>query len=219
MSTRKTIVFLGAPTKEDVLKTWKGEKLAQTDDFSSLPLFQAYPQESSQGVAWRRLADPVDSLSQEFAETTVDTRVPDDFLERSLQIFDGEDEENEDKMDVYQPCEYPSLSNSSISSPFLTGYDFDVNEITELEDLPSATVVHRHGADNYSIIVAVMEISACQNITTKFGKSINLVKLTVADQTRSNFEIACWDTMAILCQSLRLQDIIHFRGSSRYALK
>jgi hypothetical protein len=204
-------VFLGAPTKEEVMKTWKGEPIPQTDDLASLPPFRVEGEQKTEGVVWRRLADPVESLSQELAETTMEARTPDPFLERSLRIYD-EDEENK-SMDITNPSEYSELSISQISTPFLTGYDFDVNEITELEDLPSADSIHRHRADNYSIIVVVTEVSALQTVATKYGKSVPLVKLVVADQTKSNFEIACWDTMASLCQSLRPTDIVYFRGT------
>ena len=212
MSSRRTIVFLGAPTKEEVMKTWKGKSVPQTNDLASLPPFQISPEhKTAEGeVAWRRLADPIDSLSQELAETTVDIRTPDDFLERSLRIYD--EDETDQTNDLTHISDYSELSISQISTPFLTGYDFDVNEITELEDLPSAETVHRHRADNYSLIVAVTEISACQTVSTKYGRSVSLVKLVVADQTRLNFEIACWNAMAMLTQSLRAQDIIYFRG-------
>jgi hypothetical protein len=209
MNGRRTVVFLGAPTAKEAMDTWKGDPIPQTDDISSLPPFQIDPQQSNE-IAWRHLTDPVDSLSQEFAD--LQTRTLDDiFLERSLRVYDADVGENESEMDL-DPVVYSEVSISQIASPFLTGYDFDVNEITELEDLP--TVSAHNFRQNYSIVVAVQDISPVQIITTKYGKSIPLVKLIVADQTVSNFEIACWEAMATVTQSMRINDIIHFRGNS-----
>lgn len=207
MNGKRTIVFLGAPTAKEAMETWKGEPITQTDDISSLPPFQIDPQQSTE-VAWRHLTDPVDSLSQEFAD--LHTRTLDDiFLEQSLRVYDADLDDNEDEMDL-DPVDYSEVSLSQIASPFLTGYDFDVNEITELEDLP--TITAHNFRQNYSIIVAVQEIFPAQVVRTKYGKSIPLVKLIVADQTVSNFEIACWEAMATLTQSMRINDILHFRG-------
>ena len=112
--------------------------------------------------------------------------------------------------------DYSELSVSQISTPFLTGYDFDVNEITELEDLPEANIVTKTLQRKYSIIVAITEISPCQQVTTKYGNSISLVKLIVADQTKANLEIACWENMALLAQNIRTDDIVYFRGIPRF---
>jgi len=140
--------------------------------------------------------------------------VEDPLLERSLRIYTNDAHVDEDDMDTSLTAANSETSISSIyNSQFLTGYDFDVNEITELEDLPSANAVARNLQRNYSIIVAITEICACKEINTKFGKTIPLVKLIVADQTRSNLEIACWDVMANLTQSMRKDDIILFRGT------
>ena len=210
------IVFLGAPSARDVLKTWKGHTLPPIENESSLRPFQIDPLQSTTGAAWRRLTDPVDSLSQELAETTVESsQLQEDlFLERSLQIFtdDYDDDDDDDGMDF----EYSELSVSQVSTPFLTGYDFDINEITELEDLPEANIVGKTLQRKYSIIVAITEISPCQQVITKYGNSISLVKLIVADQTKANLEIACWDNMALLAQNMRTNDIVYFRGISYF---
>jgi len=201
------IVFLGAPTAKDITSTWDEPPLPQDDDTSNLPPFKVDPQQITTGVTWRRLADPVESLSQELAGTSMESHLLEDpLLERSLRIYTNDINDDED-MDV----DASENSESSIYSPFLTGYDFDINEIIELEDLPLANVVARNLHRNYSIIVAITAILPCQHVTTKFGKSIALVKLIVADQTRANLEIACWDAMAGLTQSMRKDDIIFFR--------
>jgi hypothetical protein len=211
MGSRRMIVFLGAPTAKDIINTWTSSGLPRDDDASNLPLFKVDPQHNTTGVAWRRLPDPVESLSQELAETSMESHlVENPLLERSLRIYTN-DINNDDDMDV-EAADNSELSISSLYSPFLTGYDFDVNEITELEDLPSANIVAHSLHRNYSLIVAITEISPCQHVITKFGKSIPLVKLIVADQTRTNFEVACWDAMANLTQSIRKDDIIFFRG-------
>jgi len=138
----------------------------------------------------------------------------DAFLERSLQIFTDEcdDDENDGEMDLCNPADYSELSVSQIYTPFLTGYDFDINEITELEDFPEAKIVNNTPQRKYSIIVAILEISPCHQITTKYGKSVSLVKLILADQTNPHLEIACWENMAVLAQNLRINDIVYFRG-------
>jgi hypothetical protein len=208
---------------DDVLKNWSTENLSSPDDASELPEFTINPSQRTTDIVWRHLvnpADDVESLSQELAETTVDTSRDEDlYLERSLQIFTnrydndlGVDENEEDEMDLCHPSEYSELT---ISTPILAGYDFDINEISELEDLPDANFVLStlHKQHSYSIIVAVVEISPCQLVTTKFGKSISLIKLVVADQTCANFEIACWDQMASFAQTMRVNDIIHLRGN------
>jgi hypothetical protein len=205
-------VFSGAPSVKDVLNTWNDHNTPQNDDDSALPPFEIDPQQRTPGVAWRRLVDPVDLSSQELAETAGELQSPEDlFLEQSLQIF-TQSEDEEDEMDVCDPAEYSEISVSEISTPFFTGYDFDINEITELEDIPPADIVSRNPQKKYSIIVAILEMSPCQIVTTKFGRSIALVKLTVADQTRSGLEIACWENMAMLAQTMRADDIIYFRG-------
>ena len=99
---------------------------------------------------------------------------------------------------------------SILSSPFLTGYDFDVNEIVELEELPPPERITAQ--TSVSIIVAISEVGMTQVVTTKYNKQINLVKLVVQDQMRQGFEIACWDGMATLTKSLHVNDIVHFRG-------
>lgn len=214
MESRRMIVFLGAPTAKDILKTWDKPALSQNDDTSDLPPFMLDPQNKTSGVAWRRLADPVDSLSQELAETSMEPHlIEDPLIERSLRIYNTDTKDGEDDMDISETAENSELSISSVYTPFLTGYDFDVNEITELEDLPSANVVAHNLNRNYSIIVALTDMTPCQHVTTKFGKSISLVKLMVADQTRTNLEIACWDAMASLTQSMRKDDIVYFRGT------
>ena len=217
MAARRIIAYLGAPSVDDVLKTWKDEVVMDTDT-ADLPEFKIDPRQRTTEVVWRHLAsirgDSVESLSQELAETSVDSTGQGLYLERSLQIFtnrydDGEGEEQDDEMDQCDPSEW---SEVSISTPQLAGYDFDVNEITELEDLPKADAIFATFHRQYSIIVAIVEISPCQLVITKFGESINLVKLVVADQTWPNFEIACWDRMASFAQTLRVDDIIQFRG-------
>lgn len=214
MGSRRMIVFLGAPTAKDVLETWDKPPLSQNDDASDLPLFELDLQNKTRGVAWRRLADPVDSLSQELAETSMEPHlVEDPLIERSLRIYTNDTKDDEADMDISETAENSELSISSVYTPFLTGYDFDVNEITDLEDLPSANVVAHNLNRNYSIIVALTGMTPCQRVTTKFGKSIALVKLMVADQTRTNLEIACWDAMASLTQSMRKDDIVYFRGT------
>jgi hypothetical protein len=215
METKRMIVFLGAPTAKEVAATWGNHYPPNLDDTPSLPPFKLDSQHRTSGVTWRRLADPVESLSQELAETSMRSPVLEDpFLERSLQIFTNDGDEDEDvDMDISNASAYSDLSISQIPTPFLTGYDFDVHEITELEDLPPANVLLHSLHRKYTILVAVTEISRLQEVTTKFGKSINLVKLTVTDQTRANFEIACWDTMALHTQSMRKDDIIYFRGT------
>ena len=201
------IVYLGAPLTTDLLKTWSGEPHPQIPDIPSLRPFQVDPEQKTAGVAWRRLVDSVDSLSQELADTTMDSRSPEDlFLERSLQIFDNDN----DEMDIDYVSEQSDDSVSQIPLP--AGYDFDMNEITELEDLPGMNINLQR---NYSVIVAITSISPSQTITTKYGKTIPLVKVIVADQTKSQFEIACWENMAILAQSMRTNDIIYFRGNTR----
>jgi hypothetical protein len=206
----RMIVFLGAPTAKDIISTWDEPPLPQDDDTSNLPPFKVDPQQITTGVTWRRLADPVESLSQELAGTSMESHLLEDpLLERSLRIYTNDINDDEDDMEVDAS---ENSESTSIYTPFLTGYDFDVNEITELEDLPPANVVARNLHRNYSIIVAITAILPCQHVTTKFGKSIALVKLTVADQTRANLEIACWDAMAGLTQSMRKDDIIFFRG-------
>jgi hypothetical protein len=219
MARRRLIIYLGAPSVDDVLKNWSGEDVESPIDSSELPEFTINPSQRTTDIVWRHLvnpADDVESLSQELAETTVDASRGDLYLERSLQIFtnryDNDVDENEDdEMDLCHPSEYSELT---ISTPILAGYDFDINEISELEDLPDATSVLSILHKKYSIIVAVVEISPCQLVTTKFGKSISLIKLVVADQTCANFEIACWDQMASFAQTMRVNDIIHLRGIS-----
>jgi hypothetical protein len=215
------IMFLGAPTLNDVLKTWKSHSPPQYEETPSLRPFKIDPSQKTTGVAWRRLVDPVESLSQELAETTMQSRVPEDlFLERSLQIFTDEcdDDDNDGEMDLCNPADYSELSVSQIYTPFLTGYDFDVNEITELEDLPEAKTVNSTPQRKYSIIVAILEISPCQQITTKYGKSVSLVKLILADQTNPHLEIACWEHMAVLARNLRTNDIVYFRGIDPFCI-
>lgn len=211
MAPPKTIIFLGAPTAKEAMASWHASPPPPPPTASTLRPFEIDPQQRTKGVTWRRLTDPVDSLSQELADTTMDIRSPEDlFLERSLQVYDNDDSLEE--MDISYPSEYSELSLSQISSPFLTGYDFDINEITELEDLPSPQKIT--GQTSVSIIVAIREIGRLQVVTTKYNKSISLVKLIVQDQTRQGFEVACWDSMATLTQSLRINDIVHFRGTS-----
>jgi hypothetical protein len=200
---------MGAPLTADLLKTWTGESPPPTQDIPSLRPFQLDPQQKTDGVAWRRLADPVDSLSQELADTTMDPNSQQDFfLERSLQIFNNE--QDQDEMDINYSFG-SDISLSQISTPFPTSYDFDMNEITELEDLPNIRI---HPQRNYSIIVCITDLLPTQIITTKYGNTIPLVKLIVADQTKSQFEIACWENMAILAQSMRTHDIVYFRGTT-----
>ena len=218
MGSRRMIVFLGAPSVKDALSTWK-TSAPENEESACLRPFEIDPLQKTTGVAWRRLADPVDSLSQELAESTMESRPPEDlFLERSLQIFtdeydDDDDDDDDNEMDICNLSDYSELSVSQISTPFLTGYDFDVNEITELEDLPAANIVNKTLQRKYSLIVAIVEISPCQHIITKYGKSISLVKLIVADQTNPHLEIACWEQMAVLAQNMRTNDIIYFRGT------
>lgn len=221
MASRRIIVYLGAPSGDEVLKTWKNEDESNSDT-AELPEFTINPVQCTADIAWRRLGNPsdnpVESLSQDFEETTVISTRDDLYLERSLQIFTNsyEKEEEDDEMDLCHPSEYSELS---IPTPQLAVYDFDINEITELEDLPDASAVLASLHKSYSIIVAVVEISPCQLVTTKFGKSIFLVKLVVEDQTCSNFEIACWDQLASFAQTMRVNDIIHFRGIKFFSLK
>ena len=214
MGSRRMIVFLGAPSAKDVLKTWKGDPIPEDEDISSLPPFEIDPLHSTGRIAWRRLVDPMDTLSQELAESTMECN-DDSFIERSLQIYDDDDEGGEgdadDEMDTYEP-----LILSQISTSFLTGYDFDVNEITELEDLPTANKVNTTVKNKYSIIVVITDVSSCQLVTTKYANSIPLVKLVVGDQTKSRFEVACWGDMAIKAQAMRRNDIAYFRGNSFY---
>lgn len=216
MGSRRMIVFLGAPSAKDALSTWK-TNASENEESACLRPFEIDPLQKTTGVAWRRLADPVDSLSQELAESTVESQLPEDlFLERSLQIFTDEyddDDDDDNEMDICNLADYSELSVSQISTPFLTGYDFDVNEITELEDLPAANIVNKTLQRKYSLIVAIVEISPCQQIITKYGKSISLVKLIVADQTNPHLEIACWEQMSVLAQNMRTNDIIYFRGT------
>ena len=217
MGSRRTIVFLGAPSAEEALKTWKGHNLPEhypqnEGDVARLPEFEIDSSHRTEGVVWRRLTDPVKSLSQELAETTMESRTPEEvFLERSLQIFhdDGDDEDEEMDIDVSEISIFP---RSQISTPFLTGYDFDVNEITELEDLPPANKVTKNLSRNYSLLVAIQEITQFQLVKTKYGKEIALVKLIVADQTTSGLEVACWDQMALVAENMRVDDIVYFRG-------
>lgn len=212
MGSRQVIVFLGAPSAKDALKTWETHASSQDEDASYLRPFEIDPLQKTTGAAWRRLTDPVESLSQELAETTVElSQLPEDLcLERSLQIFTDEydDDGDDDEMDF----DYSELSVSQVSTLFLTGYDFDINEITELEDLPEANTVAKALQRKYSIIVAITAISTCQQVATKYGTSISLVKLVVADQTKANLEIACWANMALLAQNMQTNDIVYFRG-------
>ena len=216
MESRRRIVFLGAPSAKDALKTWKQHARPQNEDLSYLRPFEIDPLQRTTGAAWRRLTDPVDSLSQELAETTVESSLlPEDlYLERSLRIFTDEydDDGDDDEMDF----DYSELSISQVATPFLTGYDFDINEITELEDIPEPNIVAKTLQRKYSIIVAVTEISAHHQVTTKYGNSISLVKLIVADQTKANLEIACWANMALLAQNIRTNDIVYFRGTPHF---
>jgi hypothetical protein len=219
MAPQKTIVFLGAPTAQEAMQSWQASPLPAPPlppyNSTALRPFEIDPLHRTSGVTWRRLADPVDSLSQELADTTMETRSPEDlFLERSLQVYDNDfpaSSSSEMEIDAY-PSEYSAAADLSISSPyFLTGYDFDVNEIIELDELPSCAQ-RISPQTSVSIIVAIKEIGQNQVVTTKYNKSIHLVKLVVQDQTRQGFEIACWDMMATLTQSLRVNDIVHFRG-------
>jgi len=208
------IVFLGAPSARDVLKTWKGHKFPQDEDISSLRPFEIDPLQRTPGAAWRRLTDPQDSLFQELAKSTVESsRLPDLFLERSLEIFTNE-YYNDDNDDDIMDFEYSDLSISQVSTPFLTTYDFDVNEITELEDLPEPDIVAKTLQRRYSIIVAITDMSPYQYVTTKYGNAISFVKLIVADQSKANLEIACWENMARAAQNMRINDIIYFRGNT-----
>jgi len=216
MASPRVIIYLGAPSVDDVLKSWKNEDVTNTDT-ADLPEFEIDPTQKTTEIAWRHLPsisdDPVESLSQELADTLDSTR-EDLHLERSLEIFtnrynEDHEEGEDDEMNLCYPSEW---SEVSFLTPQLAGYDFDVNEITELEDIPEANAVLATLHKQYSIIVAIVEISPCQLVMTKFGKSINLVKLVVSDQTRPNFEIACWDRMASFAQTLRVDDIIQFRG-------
>lgn len=212
MGSHRMLVFLGAPSIKDVLKSWNGQA-PQNENIGLLKPFEIDLLQKTTGAAWRRLGDPLDSLSQELAETTMDSQVPENlFLERSLEIFTNEYDEEDEDMDTCNLAEYSELSISQIPTPSLTGYDFDVNEITELEDLPDANIVNKTLQRKYSIIVAVIEAIPPQQITTKYGKSISLVRLIVADQTNPYLEIACWENMATLAQNLRTNDIVHFRG-------
>ena len=218
MSARRMITFLGAPSFKDVLKTWDSNHFPPVEDTSCLPPFEIDLSQRTTGIVWRRFTDPIDSLSQELAETTMESRLPetDLFLERSLQIFSSkydDDDDTNDTNDTMDLSKYSELSVSNIYTPFLTGYDFDVNEITELGDLPEANVVASTLHRKYSIIVAITEISPLQQITTKYGNSIKLVKLTIADQTKDNLEIACWEHMALISLNLRTYDIVYFRGT------
>lgn len=214
MTSKQIIVFSGPPSVKDILSTWEDQNVPQDDDDSTLPMFEIDPQQRTLGVAWRRLIDPDDPSTQELAETAVELQSPEDLLlERSLRMFTESDDE-EDEMDIGDSEEYSEISVSQVSTPFFAGYDFDINEITELEDIPPAEIVTKNPLRKYSIIVAITEISPCQLVTTKYGRLIRLVKLVVADQTRSELGIACWEHMATFAQSLRADDIVYFRGAS-----
>lgn len=213
----RTIIFLGAPRAKDIVKTWKAPdgpeiSLSKTADVASLPPFEIDPTHASRNVAWRRLPDPLHSLSQEFSETNFGPpTVEPSFIDRSLQGYYNNDD---DEMDLH---DLPSSVNdgrdtSQIPSPFLAGYDFDINEITELEDLPSARTISGDSSRRFSLVVAVMETQGCELVATKFGTSINLTKLIVGDLTRQQFEIACWDDMATVAQKIHVHDIVYFRG-------
>jgi len=210
MAPPKAIIFLGAPTATQAMQSWRASRPPAPPNPSPPRPFEINPLHRTTGVTWRRLTDPVDSLSQDLADTTMETRSPEDlFLERSLQVYDHDSLCEE--MDIYYPAEESEVSEVSIlSSPFLTGYDFDVNEIVELEELPLPERISAQ--TSVSIIVAISEVGMTQVVTTKYNKQINLVKLVVQDQTRQGFEIACWDGMATLTQSLHVNDIVHFRG-------
>jgi hypothetical protein len=214
MSSRKTIVFLGAPTSAEAMKSWHPPPSPHTHT-TALPPFQIDTDQRTQGPTWRRLTDPIDSLSQDLSQTRILPRWSSDpFLERSLQIYDDELENSDaEEMDTtfLDLSEYSSLLISPNCSPFLTGYDFDVNEITELEEIPVAGKVSSRMS--VSFVVAVREVGRRETVMTRFGRSIELVKVIVGDQTRERFEIVCWDSIATLTQSLRVNDIVHFRGT------
>jgi hypothetical protein len=215
MSSSQLIVFLGAPTAKEALSTWTGGLPVSQDD-TNLPLFSVDSRERTSGVTWRHLVDPVESLSQELSQASVRPTTPEDgFLERSLRLFNYDDADDGDDMDLCDMSELSDFSFSQIGTPFIKGYDFDINEIMELQDLPPANVVMHSPQRNYSFIVAILAISPCQTVDTKYGKSIALVKLSVADQTKSNLEIACWENMARMALSLRVDDIVYFSGLSR----
>jgi|SRR5271156_5092625 len=217
MEGKRTIIFLGAPRAKDIVKTWTtpdGPKISlpKTEDVASLPPFQIDPTQTSRNVAWRRLADPVQSLSQEFAETSFGPpTVEPSFIDRSLQGFYNYDDDEMDLHDLPASL-HEGLETSQIPSPFLAGYDFDINEITELEDLPTARSISGASLRRFSLVVAVMETHPCELVATRFGTSINLTKLIVGDLTRQHFEIACWDNMARVVQKIRVNDIVYFRG-------
>lgn len=222
MSSRKTIVFLGAPTSAEAMKSWhpppSPPPTHATTTTPVLPSFQVDPEQHTQGPTWRRLTDPIDSLSQDLSQTSILPRSSSDpFLERSLQIYDHDNDHSDfDEMDTVQETnhemsEYASFQISQVSSPFLTGYDFDVNEITELDELPMPGKISPR--TSVSLVVAVREVGRRETVMTKFGRSIELVKLIVGDQTRERFEVVCWDSIATLTQSLRVNDIVHFRGT------
>jgi len=59
----------------------------------------------------------------------------------------------------------------------------------------------------------VRQVGPRETVMTKFGRSIDLVKVIVGDQTRERFEVVCWDSVALLTQNLRVNDIVYFRGT------
>ena len=216
MTSSRTIIFLGAPSAKEAIKSWPKYMSFYEDhddqDFSVLQPFKIDLLQKTNGVVWRRLNDPVESLSQELAETTMESHFPEDAqLERSFQIFTQHDNQlNDEDTESWTPSEteIPQV-------PFLTTYDFDVNEITELEELPLRNKIAGQGLRSYSLIVVITTLSALQVVTTRYGKSVSLVKLQVADQTKSNFEITCWDKIALRAQSMRINDIVYFQGKLR----
>src|SRR2546423_2353116 len=218
MSSRQTIVFLGAPTSAEAMKTWHPPPLSPSSQPARLPTFQIDPEQRTQGPTWRRLTDPIDSLSQDLSQTSLlPISTSDPFLERSLQIYDHEgdsDTEMEQETSHHDTSESPFPQISPIPSPFLTGYDFDINEITELDEIPSAGWISARMS--VSLIVAVREIGFREMVMTRFARRIELVKVIVGDQTKERFEVVCWGGIAILCQSLRVNDIVHFTGISTF---
>src|SRR6202043_1076835 len=125
MSSRKTIVFLGAPTSAEAMKSWHPPPSSPQTHNTVLPPFQIDLDQRTQGPTWRRLTDPIDSLSQDLSQTRILPRWSSDpFLERSLQIYDDEVENSDaEEMDTtfLDLSEYSSLLISPNCSPFLTG--------------------------------------------------------------------------------------------------
>jgi hypothetical protein len=180
--------------------------------------------ETAPTVAWRKLTsvkEPSPSpLAAEWspqylsADISMSPHFPDDaHLDRSFQVYtqyeELDDDDDDELMQNWTPLE---VSFDQVPTT-LTAFDFDVNQITELDDLPPPNQVGQHPSTSYSFLVVISKTSPCEIVTTKYGKSVSLVKLNVADQSITNFEITCWGKLAVeASNSLQPDDIVYFEG-------